>query len=252
MLRIPEHDTQTGQGFGNPGQSGPGSTTAQIRGKVRRDHENDAEIIASIDEKYKNYRTEDDILDDIMNTLPEKLELSYLEEQLSSFKEKTDSVQRQFKKNLLDNSHQFIHGMQQIQDVKMDLHLTNLLCKNSRRTLIQSDEKFVHTCFGVIQMQQRRKRMLDSMSICIEVRKLFETERELKEHLEEGHFIGAIKLHTELLQVLKKYDGLHCLEKMARRFEVELLNYFFIYLLFFLFCLDAMRCARIMPLTNNF
>ena len=103
------------------------------QGSVRRDDRDDDKLVSEIDSNFMN--PEFNSFEHVMASLPDEITMEYLIEQSHHYKERCDAVERSFKKKLMDNSHSFIVGMQQIQDVKLDLLLTHNLCTRPRRTL---------------------------------------------------------------------------------------------------------------------
>ena len=156
----------------------------------------------------------------VMDNLPSSLSMDYLVESSSFYKEFADAVERTFKKKLLDNSHSFIVGMQQIQDVKLDLHLTNVLCRNARRSLNESDKNLVYKCFDVISIYQRRKRMVDTLKILQQIQTLNNIEKEFHRFLDHNDFLNAISFYHQIQhKIMGEYKGLQCLELMRKRFR---------------------------------
>ena len=157
----------------------------------------------------------------VMDNLPPSNELTmdYLVEKSQFYKEFGDAVERTFKKKLMDNSHSFIVGMQQIQDVKLDLHLTNVLCRNARRSLMDGDKNLVEKCFGVVSIYQRRKRMVDSLKILLQIQRLKDIEHEFHKHLEQNDFLKAIDIHSMITtKIFATYKNVSSLDLMRKRF----------------------------------
>eukprot|EP01084_Bolivina_argentea_P071768 130390_1 len=192
--------------------------TLRVKGSVRRNDRDDEKLITEMHIEFKD-PSFDSILY-VMNNLPSELTMDYLVEKSQYYKEYADAVERTFKKRLMDNSHSFIIGMQQIQDVKLDLHLTNVLCRNARRTLKESDKCLIHKCFNVISTYQRRKRMVNTLTILYEIQELKDIEQEFHKYLDNNDFLNAIDIHSQITsKIFGKYSNILCLELMRKRFR---------------------------------
>eukprot|EP01084_Bolivina_argentea_P031102 57581_1 len=189
----------------------------RVKGSVRRNDMHDEKLLSEMDEQFKDpsFASEQYVMDN----LPSELTMDYLLDKSQFYKEHCDAVERTFKKMLMDNSHSFIIGMQQIQDVKLDLHLTNVLCRNARRTLKESDRSLVLKCFVVISKYQRRKRMVDSLKQLRVIQKLGDIEQDLHKHLIAHDFLLAIGIHCEIERaIFGSLAGVSCLSLMRKRF----------------------------------
>ena len=145
--------------------------------------------------------------------------MEYLLSQSQFYKEHADAVERKFKKMLLDNSHSFIVGMQQIQDVKLDLHLTNILCRDSRRSLMDCDKTLIHKSFNILSKYQRRKRLVDTLKVLYQIQKLKDIEGEFHKFLDKNDFLNAISIHSQITnKIFNEYKNLTSLELMRKRF----------------------------------
>eukprot|EP00484_Ammonia_sp_Unknown_P007870 CAMPEP_0197080240 /NCGR_PEP_ID=MMETSP1384-20130603/214026_1 /TAXON_ID=29189 /ORGANISM="Ammonia sp." /LENGTH=1132 /DNA_ID=CAMNT_0042519123 /DNA_START=21 /DNA_END=3421 /DNA_ORIENTATION=- len=195
------------------------STHPRFKGKVlRRNDDDDEKLLAQLNKDFKDIEFDSEQY--ILSNLPAELSMDYLLEQSQFYKEYCDAVERTFKKMLMDNSHSFIIGMQQIQDVKLDLHLTNVLCRNSRRSLQECDKNLIHRSFHVISKYQRRKRLVDTLRVLYEIQKLKDIEQELHKFLDANDFLHAIHIHQEITsKIFGEYSKVSSLELMRKRFR---------------------------------
>ena len=187
------------------------------KGSVRRNDGDDEKLVASIDAAFMSLDFSPSSF--VMQGLPDTVSMEYLVSRSQHYKERCDAVERTFKKKLMDNSHSFMRGMQQIQDVKLDLLLTNNLCVRARRSLQNGDRDLVHGGFVVMATYQRRKRMVHSLRVLYDIQSLKEMEAEFHGALKAQRFLDAIGVHKEMTSLMfGKYEKVQCLELMRKRF----------------------------------
>jgi hypothetical protein len=114
-----------------------------------------------------------------------------------------------------------VQGMQHIQDVELDLTMTNVLCKNGRRMLKSFDQDLVHSIFQIVSRVKRRKHYMEVISMLNEIHSILRIEQDIKDLLQKGDFTQAMELHIKGLSILPALEKFACMSDVRVRFGVR-------------------------------
>jgi hypothetical protein len=103
-----------------------------------------------------------------------------------------DTVNARLHEEVLKNYKSFHDGMQQIQDVELDLQAIGHLCSDSRRKLKKADDTVVISALRILSRARKQSRIRAVADRLRQMRLLLMREKQIAASLSKGEFLEAM------------------------------------------------------------
>jgi len=120
-----------------------------------------------------------------------------LETVMNDYETKVNIVEHKLHGLILDNYHEFVKGLSDVEQVSQGLQEGSKLCRAARRDLATSQREVAQDVFRTLLYERKRARILAILSIFKQVRKLSAIQEELEEYLARGELPEAAERYRD-------------------------------------------------------
>ena len=100
----------------------------------------------------------------VLNEIPVDHKDNYLENKLFILDTIKGVVDKRLSDQVVKNYELFLQGMQHVHDIKMDITMTGIHCRNGRKQLARAENDTVRGILSVLAKQRKRARMMVSVN----------------------------------------------------------------------------------------
>jgi hypothetical protein len=143
-----------------------------------------------------------------------------LENELFLYDTVKSAIDRRLSDRVLKNYGRFIQSSQSIHDVKLDLTMTGIHCKNGRTRLKELETITVQRILKTLAAQRRKARTVQLLHMAGALSKALKQEAEVAALIRASHpsnLVQGIRRNRECLAQLEGFTELHCAKDISER-----------------------------------
>ncbi|DBA02929.1 TPA: hypothetical protein N0F65_005956 [Lagenidium giganteum] len=117
----------------------------------------------------------------------------FLQTEISAVDLARDAVVSKLADDVRANYNSFIQGMNQVQEVDMDLVRAQIHVKNGRRMLASSKNDLIMSSLEIVKTKRKRDRVEQIVYLCSHIEEYFEKEGQMSKSLQNNAFTTAVR-----------------------------------------------------------
>ncbi|KAL6067947.1 hypothetical protein QOT17_008433 [Balamuthia mandrillaris] len=157
-------------------------------------------------------------------TVPEDMDEAWLRSEIERTRELQNVVDSALSARVLKSYGAFVQGMNQIQQLGLDLHMTAFLCKKARQQLASAKEDLTKSGLTLLGYQRRIQVIETVLNHLISIRSILYMETQLLEALEQGDFPAAIQKCMDAKKRAQAHSQFAAVHALSARLQEHYIN----------------------------